>query len=393
MTTNKYDNQLKTFLRILQAYPKNMQLARFLPGYFRENKQMGSGDRRTASRLLYNLFRLGRACSHLPDGERIVLAEFLCEGTSSLFLAHLNPELFAQADQSLPGRIAYLEQANFGFVLDEVYPFTDHFSEGIDKRGFLTSLFVQPDLFIRIHPGKDAHVKNKLDQAEIKYREIAENTLALPNGVKLDQLFPEVANGTGLFEVQDLSSQHAGTFFEPQPYDYWWDSCAASGGKSLHLFHQQRNIKLLVSDVRENILFNLDERFKRAGLTAYQKKILDLTQDPMLYLHSYMFDGIILDAPCTGSGTWGRSPELISQFDTRQILSFQRLQRSIAGNLIKFLKPGKPLIYITCSAFKEENEANVEYLVKTYDLKLEKQEVIKGYERKADSMFVARLIR
>ncbi|WP_040300489.1 RsmB/NOP family class I SAM-dependent RNA methyltransferase [Arcticibacter svalbardensis] len=393
MTTNKYDNQLKTFLRILYAYPKSMQLARFLPGYFRENKQMGSGDRRTASRLLYNFFRLGRACSNLPEGERMVLAEFLCEGNSSLFLAHLNPELFAHADQPLAGRIAHLEQADFGFVLDDVYPFTDHFSAGIDKRAFLTSLFVQPDLFIRIHPGKESRVKKTLDLAEIKYREISESTLALPNGVKLDMLFPEIAKGTGLFEVQDLSSQHASTFFEPHQYDYWWDSCAASGGKSLNLFHQQKNIKLLVTDVRENILFNLDERFKRAGVKDYQKKIIDLTKDPTLYLNSYMFDGIILDAPCTGSGTWGRSPELISQFNSQQILTFQGLQRSIAGNLIKFLKPGKPLIYITCSVFKEENEANVEYLVKTYDLKLEKLEVIKGYERKADSMFVARLIR
>src|SRR5690349_6938179 len=129
--SNKYENQLRTFLRILEAYPEAMQLSRFLPGYFREHKQMGSGDRRTASRLLYNYYRLGRACSSRPPEERLMLAEFLCEGKESLFLQSLRPELYAHADASIEKRIAFLEDADYGFVLADVYPFTDHLSEGI----------------------------------------------------------------------------------------------------------------------------------------------------------------------------------------------------------------------------------------------------------------------
>lgn len=390
--SNKYENQLRTFLRILEAYPKTTQLSRFLPGYFREHKQMGSGDRRTASRLLYNYHRLGTACSSLPPEERLMLAEFLCEGRESLFLQSLKPELYAYADLPLEKRISYLEGAEYKFSLEDVYPFTNHLSKGVEPRSFLTSFFEQPDLFIRIHPGKSEGVEAKLSENGVTYRRINEHCLALPNGTKLDHLFPE-SMGKRQFEVQDLSSQRAGDFFKPLKYDYWWDACAASGGKSLHLYHQQPDIKLLVSDIRENILANLDERFANAGIKTYQKKILDLTKDPSLFLNSYQFDGIILDAPCTGSGTWGRSPELISQFEARQILTFQRLQRMIAGNVVKFLKEGKPLVYITCSVFKEENEANVDYLVEAYNLKIESMELIKGYDRRADSMFVARLIR
>jgi len=58
----------------------------------------------------------------------------------------------------------------------------------------------------------------------------------------------------------------------------------------------------------------------------------------------------------------------------------------------RFIKPGKPLIYITCSAFKSENEDVVNFLVKELGLKLEEQTVLTGYENKADTMFVARLI-
>src|SRR3546814_15861376 len=83
------------------------------------------------------------------------------------------------------------------------------------------------------------------------------------------------------------------------------------------------------------------------------------------------FDGIILDAPCTGSGTWGRTPEMLSAFDKGSIGRFAALQRQLAARAIKHLKPGKPLIYITCSVFAEENEGVVGYLQDTFGLDVE----------------------
>jgi 16S rRNA (cytosine967-C5)-methyltransferase len=70
-----------------------------------------------------------------------------------------------------------------------------------------------------------------------------------------------------------------------------------------------------------------------------------------------------------------------------------KLQKGIAANIIKYLKKDKPLIYMTCSVFKAENEAVVKYLTDKFDLKLERMELIRGYNNKADSMFVARLIK
>jgi len=84
---------------------------------------------------------------------------------------------------------------------------------------------------------------------------------------------------------------------------------------------------------------------------------------------------------------------MIAQFDEHKIEFFQRLQKTIAANVVKYLKPGKPLIYITCSAFKEENGDVVDYLVKELGMRLEAQQVLKGYERRADTMFVSRLIK
>ncbi|MDR3694292.1 RsmB/NOP family class I SAM-dependent RNA methyltransferase [Mucilaginibacter sp.] len=380
-------NQLKTFQRILDEYPAETPLSKFLPGFYRQNKQMGSTDRRVASRLVYNYFRLGRALPNLPVAERLFIAEFLCNTQLNSFLQHFKPEWAACIDFTLNDKLAMVKAVHPDFVLDNVFPWTGQLSAGIDKDAFLKSFFVQPDLFIRVYKGFENQVKAALAVAEVAFKEEGNGCFALPNGTRLETII----NNPHWYEVQDFSSQQTAQYFKPNKWDYWWDACAASGGKSLLLHDQEPTVKLVVSDIRESILANLDERFQQAGLTKYQKKLLDLTQNNDLLLHDYAFDGIILDAPCSGSGTWGRTPEMISQFDTHKIEFFQRLQQSIARNVVKYLKPGKPLIYITCSVFKAENEDMVSFMVKELGLKLEEQTVLKGYGNKADTMFVARL--
>ncbi|HEY0896353.1 MAG TPA: hypothetical protein VGE15_07375 [Sphingobacteriaceae bacterium] len=149
----RFDHQLKTFLRILDEYPQDTPLTRFLPGFFKQNKQMGSNDRRVASRLIYNYFRLGRACMHRSADQRLFLSEYLCTSGENLFLKHFRPDLHETLNVPLSEKIGNLQDRE-GFVPEEVFPFSDRLSETIGKDAFLGSFFVQPDLFIRIHPGK-----------------------------------------------------------------------------------------------------------------------------------------------------------------------------------------------------------------------------------------------
>ncbi len=381
-------NQLKTFQRILDEYPAETPLGKFLPGFYRQNKQMGSTDRRIAGRLVYNYFRLGKALYNLPTDERLFIAEFLCNTQINSFLQHFKPDWAACISFTIDEKLAMIEAVYPDFKLDDVFPWIDQVSADIDKEAFLKSFFIQPDLFIHIHNGYDHLVKAVLAKAEVVFKDEGNGCLSLPNGTRLENLFPI----QHWFEVQDYSSQQTVNYFKPQKWENWWDACAASGGKSLLLYEDEPTIKLVVSDIRESILVNLDERFQNAGLKKYQRKVLDLTQNVDQTLHDYEFDGIILDAPCSGSGTWGRTPEMIAQFESQKIEFFQKLQKTIAANVIKYLKPCKPLIYITCSAFKAENEDVIEYLVKELGLKLEEKKTLTGYDHKADTMFVARLI-
>lgn len=385
----KLEYQIRSFEQVFKAYDGVQPLHRFLFTYFKQNKQMGSSDRRWATRYLYSFFRLGNALIKEEPLLRLAIADFLCNQTESLVITHYLPQFKDQILLPIQAKLALIEDTYPAFKLSDVFPFKADLSDGIDHTEFLQSFFIQPDLFLRIKPSSHKTLVEELTKAEVTVREINETTLALPNGTKLEKVLPENKN----YHVQDLSSQKTAEFFQPQPYDYWWDSCAASGGKSLLLHGLEPKIQLLVTDVRENSLHNLDERFLAAGIKKYQKKVLDLQQNNDLDLHHYEFDGIILDAPCSGSGTWGRTPEMLYHFDTHKIDYFSKLQKNIASNVVKYLKTGKPLIYITCSVFKKENEDVIAELLDKLPLTLESMQTIKGYNDKADTMFIARLIK
>ena len=267
-------NQLKTFERILDEYPGDTPLGKFLPGFYRQNKQMGSTDRRIANRLIYNYFRLSRAIPDVELQERLFVAEFLCNTQGNSFLSHFKPEFAACVGFSLDEKLAIVKQVYPGFKLTDVFPWSSELSPSIDKEAFLKSFFTQPDLYIRILKGCEAQVKATLTDAAIAFREETTHCLALPNGTRLENIFPN----QHWFEVQDLSSQQTANYFKPNKWEHWWDACAASGGKSLLLHDLQPDLKLVVSDIRESVLANLRERFQQVGLIKYQEKILDLTK-------------------------------------------------------------------------------------------------------------------
>src|SRR6476660_9148625 len=116
------EQQLRTFLRVLESYPEDRPLAKFLPEFFRKNKQMGSNDRRSASRLLYNYYRLGKTFPGRKIEERLFIGEFLCTAVDNPFLQHFRPELNEKIYLTLDDKINYLTE-EYKFSLEDVFPF------------------------------------------------------------------------------------------------------------------------------------------------------------------------------------------------------------------------------------------------------------------------------
>lgn len=383
----RWENYLLTTKKILEQYNGSMPLHHFLKNFFKSNPQMGSRDRKQVSQLVYNYYRLGHWNNeHMQRDERIFIAQFLCEETPNAVLEFFRPAWNVQVALPLQEKLQFLDLP----PVNNIFPYQTALSDKMDAAAFSASFLKQPHLYIRARNNKQQEIIQRLEKAEVPFGLPGGAAIALPNGTKVDALITD----KNWYEIQDLSSQETGQLLRPAPKSYWWDCCAASGGKSILLKDLQPNIELLVSDVRTSILENLQKRFKEAGIKNYHAKVIDLTDGQVEHiLPRNQFDNILLDAPCSGSGTWGRTPENLYYFEEKKILHYQLLQKQIAANVVSRLKPGGALVYITCSVFRKENEDVVEYLVNELGLQAEQSGIIKGYDRAADTMFAARLIK
>jgi 16S rRNA (cytosine967-C5)-methyltransferase len=228
-----------------------------------------------------------------------------------------------------------------------------------------------------------------LKAAALNYKELSDTCLSLPNTSRVDELI----NLDKEAVVQDHSSQRIAEFLEllkGKTGIKIWDCCAASGGKSILAKDVLGDIKLTVSDIRDSILINLKKRFAEAGISSYHSFVTDLSK-PLPKNATGQYDLIIADVPCSGSGTWSRTPEQLHFYSSSKTTGYAALQKKIATTVMSQLKPGGYLLYITCSVFKQENEEAVSFLKEKFHLQVVKMEFLKGYELKADSMFAALL--
>ncbi len=357
---------------IIEKYDGSLPLAHFLKNYFKQHPILGSRDRRILSAMAYSWYRCSKGISTLEleigIETRLAVCMKLCGNEKML------PPAIEAADASEP-------QLDLGAL----FPIDLSLSAGIDKESWLRSMLAQPHLFIRVRRDM-GKVTSLLNGKQIPFTFVNDNCLQLPNGAKIDEVLPP-----DTYAVQDASSQKTGAFFHPKKNELWYDCCSGAGGKSLLLRDIQPGVRLTVSDTRESIIHNLKQRFKLYRLEPPVAYVTDVSDAALLSraLGSKQFDNIICDAPCSGSGTWARTPEQLYFFDPAIVEKFSSLQKTIAINVSRHLRAGGRLIYITCSVFKKENEDVADEIVKTTGMKLTQTELINGINIGADSMFIA----
>ncbi|GAA4462284.1 hypothetical protein GCM10023093_08580 [Nemorincola caseinilytica] len=359
---------------IIEAYKGDVPLTHFLKAYTKQYPILGSRDRRMLGMLAYSWYRCSKGL--VRDGDptfqqRMRECLVLCNAYTPLFDKMFS--LVAPIDVPV------------GFDKELLFPHDIPLSEGITRGEWLAAMQVQPRLFIRIRRDKDG-ILALLDGKDISYEFITPTCLALPNGAAIDTLLPAES-----YVVQDASSQATGAYMRPMAGERWYDCCSGAGGKSLLLRDLCPGIDLTVSDKRRSILDNLEARFRQYGLRQPTVIVADAAdrQQVDALAKGHPFDNILADVPCSGSGTWARTPEQLYYFDPAAVARFSQLQQAIATNVARYVKKGGRLVYITCSVFRQENEDVVKAITGATPLRVAEMRLINGIATGADSMFVA----
>lgn len=354
---------------LILAYKGDEPFHLYLKKYFKSHKKHGSRDRKNITSLCYHYFRLGEGIVNpMSIEEKFLLAEYLNSENEK----ELSEKLLTEKS---------------GFDAEHIFPFNEYLSNQIDKKLFNISFLRQPLLFIRIRPGYRELVISRLTKDKINFEEHGESCLSFENTTRLENTLKPDRE----MVIQDLNSQRSSLFFDKIKWDSSnkidiWDCCAGSGGKSILAADHFKNFRLTVSDKRKSILQNLQKRLMTASVEVFKIIQADLSK-PVNAVTRESFDLIIADVPCSGSGTWGRTPEQLHYFDKDEIEMYAKLQRDIVSNALPKLKHGGYLLYLTCSVFAAENEENTKAISKENGLKIIHEQYLEGYTRRADTLF------
>ena len=339
--------------------PADIELSQWM----RSRRELGSRDRRFLSQAVFRHFRwMGwtRLGLQLDLPEAALLSALLEEPTESQWIQHLTQHI------TFPSPLAPLGALPLAEKIDQI---NQTFQSSLTDSHLITpdaTSVIHPDVLARSLPAfqhrPPTWIRSRIGSEELLNALTAENipaesspqhphAIAIPSGINLQQ---RLEKGPGQFVVQDLASQCVGQVCAPLAGQLWWDCCAGSGGKSLHLadlMKQQGGV--LASDPRESALIELKKRARTCGIRMIQSQVLDATKEKP---GTYLYDGVLVDAPCSGWGTWARSPDARWRTSTKDVRQSARRQQAILKNAAQAVKPGGTLVYAVCTLTQPETD-------------------------------------
>lgn len=260
----------------------------------------------------------------------------------------------------------------------------------------------RPPVWLRAQTADLAALRAELQTAGVEAQPLPSLPTAFHAPPPRTNLRTLPAFAEGRIEVQDLASQLVGHIGAPSPGQRWWDACAGAGGKALHLADlMARRGSVTASDIRLYKLEDLRLRARRAGFPNIRTREW---KGKALPEHRGHFDGVLVDAPCSCSGTWRRNPDGRWTLRHDELAEFAALQGRLLANAAGAVRPGGVLVYATCSFFAVENEGVVEaFLASHSEFRLDPfRHPLQGtpvagmlqtwpWDGDCDAMFVARL--
>lgn len=223
---------------------------------------------------------------------------------------------------------------------------------------WLRQLQREPTLWIRTKQGLGDKVSNSLGNctpASVPQLSAPDSQLSAFSYSGLTDLYRTPEFQAGEFEIQDLASQLVSLACNPQPGETWWDACAGEGGKTMHLSDLMKNKGLLwASDRSKRRLEKLKERAARAQVFNFRTA----PWEGGAHLPTKgKFNGILVDAPCSGVGTWQRNPHARWTTTPKDVKELAVVQLGLLNHAAGSLKPNGRLIYAVCTLTRAETTA------------------------------------
>jgi len=377
---------------------------RVLLRFFKGRHELGSRDRRFLSECFFSYFRwLGWTLALGLQSVEAAAISWLLDRTD------IHPALAAAAkgreplggktlDEKSAALLAWFPGAQSLSKENLVFP---DFQKSVDlsadgETGFYETLQQRPPTWLRL---RSEEFKQTLSDAGIAFKQHPKvaDAVSIDAGTSLGAL----GHG-GKFEIQDIASQAVALIAAPAVGSDWWDACAGAGGKTVQMADLiGHDGKILATDLRTEALHECKKRARAGGISIIRTQLHDLAKDKPF---TKEFDGVLVDAPCSGWGTWSRNPDARWRTDPRDPAQKRNLQVKMLNNAAQCVKSGGLLVYAVCTFTREETAEVLERFLAAHPefspesfvhpmtgKKMAGTVQIWPWEGPGDGMFIARL--
>lgn len=350
---------------------------RVLSHFFKNNRYIGSKDRRHVRDIAYGVmrhyFRFAWWCDHLSlpqDGRSLVLMHLIFlekrdkKKLASLFTSiHYGPEKLNKSEEEAVSKIIGKDVQHPDMpVATSLETPIDLLPEiektfGANWQDEMKAMLGNAKFDMRVNTVKidrdAAMARFKEDDIEVEAGKYSPYCIRMS---KRFHLADHPFMSEGKVEVQDQASQMVALITDVKPGQRVIDFCAGAGGKSLALGMMMENKgSIVASDISEGRLKRTKLRARRAGLHNIETKLLESARDKWVKRRKESFDMVLIDAPCTGTGTWRRDPDKKWRDVGPALSELVPLQADILDSAARMVKPGGRLVYATCSFLDAEN--------------------------------------
>ena len=363
-------------------------VSKLVQNYFRSRKYMGAQDRKFISDVVWNILRhrekfrwhLNNINAEITTENEVILElYFLDEKYKKNITKIKNLFIIKYSDYKIfaDNHFDFLNNLSFdGFynnkMPDDIYYELPSFLLDSIKKSFPNNwknlvLSLQKEAFFDIRINGLKNISR--DKIKLLLKDITVETKLTnysPLGIRLSKRYPIEGHKlyrSGHLEIQGEGSQIASLLIDAKPGMSVVDLCCGAGGKSLVMAEMMKNKgRILALDINQKRLDNAGFRFKKAGIHNIERKLLDKDWNVkgMLKKHNL----VLIDAPCSGIGTWSRSPDSRFKFTKNDLVNLVKIQSELLEKGAMMVAPGGKLAYVVCSFLPEEGVEQIEIFKK-----------------------------